>query len=323
MRFWAAIRIELRPAQTKKKVVVVGAGPAGMEAARVAAMRGHEVILYEKEKQLGGLLRWVALIKGLDADSDATILIDYLKNRITKLGVQITLGEEFKPLLLPIINPDAVLLATGSIPTFPKIPGLDRSNVIGVDELYCRMKDDLELVEPSILRWVSRYWDFIGKNVVVIGGTIQGCGMAGFLAERCGNATLVDQGRILGGEPLMRFPSMKKVATMPEIRYREITSKGLDITTKKGRKQTLQADTIITAMSQCGHNVNCRLQCWFSPLILKLPRCPFIESNGIRAEEQRDQLRRALITCAAEGRKQRARFRPYACRKPIIPIACC
>jgi len=240
---------EIRPAQKKKKVVVAGGGPAGMEAARVAAIRGHEVILYEKENRLGGLLPWVAMIKGLEADRDAMALADYLKNQITKLGVNIRLGQEFNPSLIPGINPDAVILATGGIPAVPDIPGINSGNVVHIDDLYHRMKDDLDLIEPSIMRGMSGYWEFIGKNIVIIGGTIEGSGLAEFLAERCKDVTLVDEGAIWGDEPLLRSPSMRKVKTMPGIKYEEITDKGLIVTTKEGKRQTIEADTIVTAAS--------------------------------------------------------------------------
>jgi 2,4-dienoyl-CoA reductase (NADPH2) len=240
---------EIRPAQKRKKVVVAGGGPAGMEAARVAAIRGHDVILYEKEHRLGGMLHWVALVRGLDVDSDATVLVDYLKKQIAKLGVQIKLGAEFNPSLIREMTPDAVILATGGVPVVPEIKGIERSNVFSMDELYRRMKDDLQWIEPGIMRGMNRYWDCVGKNVVVIGGAIEGCGLAGFLAERCRRVTLVDTDEILGGEPLMRFPSMRNVTTIPRVHYEEITDKGLIVTTGEGKKQLVEADTIITAAS--------------------------------------------------------------------------
>ena len=83
----------IKQAEKKKKVVVVGGGPAGMEAARVAALRGHEVILYEREHKLGGLLPLAALVKGLEIE-DLVALVRYLKTQITKLGVKIRLGKE-------------------------------------------------------------------------------------------------------------------------------------------------------------------------------------------------------------------------------------
>jgi 2,4-dienoyl-CoA reductase (NADPH2) len=240
---------EIRPAQKKKKVVVVGGGPAGMEAARVAAMRGHEVMLYEKENRLGGLLPWVALIKGFDVDSDVMILADYLNNQITKLGVNIRLGEDFAPSSIREINPDAVILATGGIPTVPEIAGINRSNVVGIDDLYRRMKEDLELIEPSIMRGMTKYWESVGKKVVIIGGTVEGSGLAEFLVERCRNVTLVDKDMIWGDDPFTRSSSMEKVTRMPEVQFEEISDKGLSIITKEGKRQTIEADTIITAAS--------------------------------------------------------------------------
>jgi NADPH-dependent 2,4-dienoyl-CoA reductase/sulfur reductase-like enzyme len=98
-------------------------------------------------------------------------------------------------------------MATGGIPVVPEIKGMERNNVVRMDDLYRSMKDDLEFIEPGIMRGMNRYWDSVGQNVVIIGGTIEGCGLAGFLAERCRNATLVDTDEILGGEPLMHIIS--------------------------------------------------------------------------------------------------------------------
>jgi 2,4-dienoyl-CoA reductase (NADPH2) len=240
---------EIRPARQKKKVAVVGGGPAGMEAARVAAIRGHEVVLFEKENRLGGLLRWVAMIKGLDVDSDAMILTGYLKNQITRLDVHIRLNEEFHPSVIQEINPDAIILATGGTPTVPEIHGINSSNVVGIHDLYRSMKDDLDLIEPGIMRWMPNYWESVGERVAIIGGTIEGSGLAEFLVERCRKVTVVDTDSIWGDEPLMRSPSMEKVTRMPETTYEEITDKGLTVTTKEGRRETIEADTIITAAS--------------------------------------------------------------------------
>ena len=240
---------EIRPAQKKKRILVVGGGPAGMEAARVAAIRGHEVILFEKEKRMGGLLRWVALIKGLDVDSDAMILSDYLHNQINRLGVEIRLGQEFHPSAIREIHPDVVILAPGGVPTAPEIPGIARDNVVSIEDLHRRVKDDLDLIEPGIMRWMNPYWESIGKRVVIIGGTIEGVGLAEFLVERCRKVTLVDENAIWGDTPLLRSPSLEKVARMAEVRYEQITDKGLVVTTREEKTVLIEADTIITASS--------------------------------------------------------------------------
>jgi 2,4-dienoyl-CoA reductase (NADPH2) len=240
---------EIRPAQKKKRVLIVGGGPAGMEAARVAAIRGHEVMLFEKEQRLGGLLRWVAMIKGLDVDSDAMTLSDYLQNQITRLGVDIRLGQEFHPSAIREINPDAVILAPGGVPTVPEIPGMARGKVVSIEDLYRRMKEDLDLIEPGIMRGMSRYWETVGARVVIVGGTVEGVGLAEFLVERCRRVTLVDENAIWGDTPLLRSPSLEKVTRMPEVRYEQITDQGLAVITREGKKEFIEADTIITASS--------------------------------------------------------------------------
>jgi 2,4-dienoyl-CoA reductase (NADPH2) len=80
------------PAGKKKKVVVVGGGPGGLEAARVAALRGHRVDLYDKEHQLGGLLPLAAMVKGTEIE-ELPVLVGYFKTQLAKLGVTVHLGQ--------------------------------------------------------------------------------------------------------------------------------------------------------------------------------------------------------------------------------------
>jgi dimethylglycine catabolism A len=117
-REWA----ELEPAADPRRVVVVGGGPAGMEAARVAAARGHEVILYEERERLGGAIRFASRFPGWEAYAN---VVDWLERELARLGVDVrlnaaatiekTLGEE----------PEAVVIATGAAPRRPYLPGAD------------------------------------------------------------------------------------------------------------------------------------------------------------------------------------------------------
>ena len=106
---------EIKEAEKKKRVMVIGGGPAGMEAARVAALRGHEVMLYEKEHKLGGLLPLAALVKGFEIE-DLVPLIRYLVTQVTKLGVTVRLGEEAGLSIAAELKPNVVILAAGGRP---------------------------------------------------------------------------------------------------------------------------------------------------------------------------------------------------------------
>lgn len=104
------------PAKKVKKVVVIGGGPAGLEAARVAALRGHKVILYEKAGKLGGRLRLSSKMPGYGSIEE---LIKYLSHQVTNAGVNIHLKEKATAALMDEVKPDAVILATGSRLSLP------------------------------------------------------------------------------------------------------------------------------------------------------------------------------------------------------------
>jgi 2,4-dienoyl-CoA reductase (NADPH2) len=246
---------EIEPAVKKKKVMVVGGGPAGMEAARVAALRGHEVVLYEKEPQLGGSVPVAATVKGLEIE-DLSALLRYLHTQMTKLGVKINLGREVDRALVEQVKPDVLILATGGLYSVPEIPGIDSGKVVRAAVLNRRLKNYLRFVGPRLLTYATKVWMPIGKRVVIIGGGIQALQLAAFLVKRGRKVTVVDTAEKMG-EGLVEFYKMrlfwwleqKGVPLLSGVKYEEITDKGLTIVTKEGEKRILAADTIVPALA--------------------------------------------------------------------------
>jgi 2,4-dienoyl-CoA reductase (NADPH2) len=245
---------ETKKAEKVKKVVVVGGGPAGMEAARVAALRGHQVWLCEKEHRLGGALPIAAVVKGVEIEN-LPALTHYLENQIIKLGVEIRTGKEFRLSLIDEVRPDAVVLATGGIPSLPKISGIEGRNVTRSSDLYKKLRVFLRFLGPGILRWLTKFWMPVGKKVVIIGGQIAACQLAEFLVKRGRQVTIVDADQTLGEgliperkNRLFSWFRKKGVTMMSGVKYEEITDEGLILTTKEGNRLTLQTDTIIPAM---------------------------------------------------------------------------
>ena len=158
---------ELRPVKRPKKVLVAGAGPAGMEAARVLALRGHEVSLCEKSNSLGGLVRIAAVPPW---KKDLTALIDWFTFQLDKSHVAVHLKEEVTPEYIEKFDPDVLVVSTGSIPVKPKIPGIE-SAVTALDVLKGAV---------------------IGDRVIVCGGGLVGCETAWYLAEQNKRVTIVE-----------------------------------------------------------------------------------------------------------------------------------
>lgn len=123
---------EIVPAAVRKKVVVVGGGPAGMEAARVAALRGHEVVLYEKSSQLGGQVLTAGRAPLRPAYDSAA---HWLARQLMKARVKVHLSTEGTVQGVLNEHPDAVIVATGAVPRRPELPGVDLPGVGTVEDL--------------------------------------------------------------------------------------------------------------------------------------------------------------------------------------------
>ncbi|MBP1608190.1 MAG: NADH:flavin oxidoreductase / oxidase family [Acidobacteria bacterium] len=239
----------------KKKVVVIGGGPAGMQAARTAAMRGNDVTLFEKSGYLGGALPIAALVKGFDVE-DITLVIDFYKTQLKKQNVKIKLGTEFTPADLDAIKPDVAVVAVGGEPVYPDVPGIDGKNVTKSGDLYGTLKFFLKTFGPKKLRTLTKMWMPVGKEVVILGGAIQGCQLGEYLTKRGRKVTIVDMGTGLGdglySERKLRlfyWFRKKDVTLIDNVKVVEITKEGVVIENKEGGgRRLLKADAILPAM---------------------------------------------------------------------------
>jgi pyruvate/2-oxoglutarate dehydrogenase complex dihydrolipoamide dehydrogenase (E3) component len=160
----------IKPAPKKKKILVIGGGPAGMEAARVAAIRGHDVTLYEKEKQLGGQINTLSKAPGREEFSQVT---RYLVTQLEKLGVKVKVGTEATVETVKKERPEAVVVATGSKPYIEPIPGSQQANVVSPSQVLngeVKVGESVVVYDATGLQEAPTVADFLaerGKKVKI------------------------------------------------------------------------------------------------------------------------------------------------------------
>ena len=163
-------RFRLSKAGKTKQVWVVGAGPGGLKAAEIAALRGHRVTVFEKQKRTGGRMRLGANPPGKQVYNE---FLDYLERRIKALGVTLETGREFTADMLARHKPDAVIVATGARPQLPAWKGVAESKAVAVDDV---------LSGEAV----------VGPKVLVIGGGGAGAETADFLSEKGKDVTVIE-----------------------------------------------------------------------------------------------------------------------------------
>jgi 2,4-dienoyl-CoA reductase-like NADH-dependent reductase (Old Yellow Enzyme family)/thioredoxin reductase len=223
----------LVPAAKRKKVVVVGGGPGGLNLAWVAARRGHEVHLYEKQPELGG-----QLIPGSISEfkKELVNLIRFQKTQIQKFGVRCVLNCRVTPELINQEQPDVIILATGSLPYLPPVKGIERDMVLPFTEV---------LNGRSVVPTPS----------VVIGGGPTGCEVALHLAEQGSTVTIVEMLpeiaknlESMTRKLLLDRISKQNITVLTETSLSRVEENGVFVKTKDGEEKLLEAKRVVVAI---------------------------------------------------------------------------
>lgn len=245
---------DLAPTGTKKRVLVIGGGPAGMQAARVAALRGHDVALWEKGRYLGGSVPLAALVKGVELE-EIPDLLHFFRKQMEKLKVDVKLGKEFDASSIAGTGADVVILAAGGSPVLPEVPGVYGKNVVRSKDLYGTLRFYLKIFGPKTLRDLTKFWMPVGKSAVIVGGAIQGCQLGEFFTKRGRKVTIVDTEGELGKgmyperkTRLFYWFDKKGVERISGAQLVKITDKGVDLITKEGEHRTIEADSVVCAL---------------------------------------------------------------------------
>ncbi len=267
------------PAPQLKNVLVIGGGPGGMEAARVSALRGHRVTLWDREDVLGGTARVAAL-----AYEPNGRLISYLKNAVRSQGINVCLGKTASVDSIKRLNPDVVIVATGPKRVAPDIPGKQQRHVFDGEELRGLLfgsdgaQKKLSAFQSfaiamarvfgitrhiGLLRYLSHFYMPLGKQVCIIGGGLVGLEVAELLAERGRRVTVLEPSQNVG----MELSVVRRWRVLHELTKRGVLRiKGAVVDTIErqsvnysvnGKSESIEVDQVIIAMGAQADNTLC------------------------------------------------------------------
>ena len=250
--------MEVVPAAKKKKVLVVGGGVAGLEAAVTAAKRGHEVVLCEKTDKVGGILKSE---QALPFKYEMYLLGVTLEKQARKEGVDIRVNTTVTPEYVEREAPDALIIAVGSTPILPPLPGIDGDNVVVVNNYYL----DKDKVKDG--------------PVVVLGGGLAGCECAVHLGQEGHEVHLVEMRDVLAPDcnisnrPILMRKVDQYATTHLCCTGKRITPEGLWCVNADGREELIRANTVICAVGQRANRTEAESLHTAAPFVREVGDC--------------------------------------------------